>query len=321
MLNCRNSRCFHLSLITTMVLFHSLSLAQPQASHTLSTSEPAWQTAAGGNMEFEVASVKPSAPGTPFSSNVPLNALDGPLPTGNFFSANAILMPYLIFAYKISDPNQGRGIWDKLPDWAKTQFFNIEARADGAPSRDQLRLMVQALLADRFKLTLHRELKVREEYSLVLFKPPKLGPQLLPHPIDELCEKNPNASSVVSAPAKDADGSRYCGMVTWSVGDQRHLRMIDVTMAQIADYLSSASMAGGSLMPHSGVDDTGLKGRYDLDLQFLLEPDGPGSNQDAEGPTFTQALRNQLGLKFVERKGPVEILVIDHLEKPSSNGS
>ena len=88
-------------------------------------------------------------------------------------------MAYLLFAYKISDSNQGRALFDKLPAWGKApQFFNVQGRAEGAPTRDQMRLMVQAMLADRFKLAIHREMQQREEYLLVVDKPDKLGPQL-----------------------------------------------------------------------------------------------------------------------------------------------
>lgn len=280
-------------------------------------SAPTSQTAAGGKMEFEVASVKPAEPGTPFATNVALNGMDGTAPSGNLFSANAPLMAYLLFAYKISDSNQGRAIYDKLPAWAKTQFYTIRARASGTPTRDQLRLMVQGLLADRFKLAIHRETQVHEEYAFSLDQPDKLGPQLHPHPANEPCVNNPGRSPTVPAQGNEADAPRYCGVVSWNIGDQRHVRMIDVTMAEAVNYLSGAAMAGGTLTPHTGKDDTGLSGHYDLDLQFLLEPDGPGSNTNADGPTFTQALKDQVGFKLSERKGPLEILVIDHLEKPS----
>jgi bla regulator protein blaR1 len=270
-------------------------------------------------MEFEVASVKPAELGTPFTTSVPLNGLDGPGPNSTLFSASAPLMAYLLFAYKISDSNQGRAIYDKLPAWAKTQFYTIQARAGSVPTRDQLRLMVQALLADRFSLAIHRETQMREQYAFSLVQPGRLGPQLRPHPAGEPCVDNPDRPAVIAAPDKDSDVPRTCGFVSWDVAGQRHVRMIDVTMTEAVNYLSSAAMAGGTLLPHTGIDGTGLAGRYDLDLQFLSEPDGPGSNTSADGATFTRALKDQLGLKLSERKGPVEIIVIDHLEKPSAD--
>ena len=83
---------------------------------------------------------------------------------------------------------------------------------------------------------------------------------------------------MIAAPAKGADAPRTCGMVTWNVDGQRHLRMIDVTMGQIANYLSGtgAASAGGNLTPRSGVDGTGLSGRFDVDIQFMPETEWPG---------------------------------------------
>ncbi len=303
-----------ISIVRILLFCVGMRIAMGQSQ---TASVPEWQTAAGGKMEFEVASVKPAEPGTPFATNVALNGLEGTAPTSDLFSANAPLMAYLLFAYKIADSNQGRAIYDKLPAWAKMQFYTIQARANGAPTRDQLRLMVQALLADRFELAIHQETQMREEYAFTLDRPGKLGPQLYPHSTSESCVDNPSRSPMIAAPDRDTDAPRYCGVVAWNMGDQRHVRMIDVTMAEAVNYLSGAAMAGGTLTPHTGIDDTGLSGHYDLDLQFLLEPEGPGSNTNAGGPTFTQALKNQLGLKLTARKGPVQILVLDHLEKPS----
>ena len=296
-------------------------IALGQAPPMGSVAEPDWETAAGGKMEFSVASVRQSQPGTPYSSNVRLDGLDGP-PVGNLFAANAPLHAYLLFAYKISDSNQALGIYDKLPSWGKPpQFFNIQARAEALPTRDQLRLMVQALLVDRFKLSIHREIRMRNEYLIVLDKPDKLGPQLRPHPTNKPCVIAPNAVTMIDAPAEGTEVPRYCGMVRWSIDGQQHLRMIDVTPAQIVNLLSGtgAAIAGGTMTPRSGVDGTGLSGRFDLDLQFMPEDNVWGSIPNASGPTFTKALENQLGLKLTERRGPVEMLFIDHIEKPSEN--
>jgi bla regulator protein blaR1 len=282
-----------------------------QAPPAPSAGIPQWQTAAGSKMEFEVASVRPSAPGTPYGTSVSLDGLDGPV-SGSLFSANASLHSYLLFAYKISDSNQARGIFFKLPAWAKPpQFFDVEARADGVPTRDQLRLMMQALLADRFKLAIHWEMQQHEEYVLVLSNAGKPGPQLQPHASDEVCVKSPAA--IIAAPAKGTEIPRYCGIVTWRVDGQQHIRMTDVTIAQMASAVSGLS---GSLTAHSGVDSTGLTGQYDLDLQFVPEV---SEGRGVSGPTFADALKNQLGLNLAERKQPMEMLVIDHVEKPSEN--
>ena len=306
-----------LRVASGFLLAFALRTTQGQSPHPPSA-VPEWQTAAGGKLEFDVASVKPSAPGTPFASSTPLDGLDGPL-SGNLFRANAILMPYLLFAFKINDSNQAQALWAHLPDWGKTEFFSVDARAAGTPTRDQVRLMVQGLLSDRFKLAVHREMQSREQYALVFSKAGKPGSELREHPAGKLCENSPDKSTT-AAPSGDADASRYCGASMWNVNGQIHIHMTDVTAAQIASYLSGtgASRARGSFTPRTGIDGTGLNGRYDLDLQFAPDSDDP-NNPGIAGATFAEALRNQLGLQLVERKGSVELLVIDHVEKPSPN--
>lgn len=228
-------------------------------------------------------------------------------------------MAYLLFAYKITDSIQGRGIYDHLPEWARTQFFNIEARASRVPTRDQLRLMVQALLADRFKLAIHREIKTRAVAALLLVKPGLPGPYVKPHPPNEPCGNKPTSALRIEAPPNLTLAPRYCGLVTWNIGGRRHVRMIDVTPEQIANYLASASMAGGSNVPIGGADRTGLTGRFDVDLEFTPDVDGPSGNIESHGPSFKDALKQQLGFRLVDEKAPAVVMILDHLEKPSAN--
>ncbi len=283
---------------------------------------PQWQLNAGGRREFEVASVRPSPPGTPYGSTVNLaDSRDG-AQEGNFFKADAISMAYLTFAFKISDSSQALGIWSKLPDWGRTQFYHIEARAQGSPTRDQLRLMVQAVLSDRFKLVTHWELQTRREYGLVMDKPNSPGAQIRPHPADKPCREDPNRPTMISpAAAADVDAPPYCGLSTWFDEGKQHIRVIDGSMAQIANYLAGTgvSLARGSLTARSGVDHTGLIGRYDLDLQFIPESDSAGRPLDLAGPRFAEALKRQLGFRLLEAKGEAETLVIDRIEKPGPN--
>lgn len=278
-----------------------------------------WEKAAGGKMSFDVASVKPSAAGTPFRSSVPLDGSDGPS-VGGLFSAAAPLNAYLNFAFKISDSNQARSLYDKLPAWAKPpHFFEIEGRANGNPTRDQLRLMVQALLADRFKLSVHREMQPVAVYALTLERPNEKGAQLHAHPVDSPCINGAGRAMMIEAPAKDALPPYYCGITSWRIGGQLHLQMIDMTLPQIANYLASQGvLAMGGRVPHSGVDETGLTGRFDVELQFVPEPNGAGSS-DAPGPRFIEAVRQQLGLRLVEKTALVDVFVIDDIEEPTPN--
>ena len=115
---------------------------------------PDWQTAAGGKMAFEVASVRLAK--TPRLPGFPLNNGDAK-PPGGRFSASFPLWIYIEFAYKL-DVFQWGEIRAQLPKWANDDYA-IDAKADGNPTKDQMRLMMQSLLADRFKLRVHSESK------------------------------------------------------------------------------------------------------------------------------------------------------------------
>ncbi len=171
---------------------------------------PEWQKAAGGNLQFEVASVRQSGPDAPTRGKEAQMPFDGPPPEGNLFSANVPLIGYIVFAYKVVDASQWRPLMAQLPEWAQTTQFDIEARAERTPTRDQLRLMMQSLLEDRFKLAIHTEVKQGPVYALVLDNAGKPGPQLQPHPGSAVCVAMPD-----SHPA-DAGGVAkrplFCGL-------------------------------------------------------------------------------------------------------------
>ena len=140
--------------------------------------EPDWQKAAGGTMAFDVASVKlAKVPGL----NAWLRFLYGgdAKPPGGRFSATASLSLYIFFAYKLA-PFEAMDMFVHLPKWAYDNFA-IDAKAEGNPTKDQMRLMMQSLLADRFMLRAHFETKEVPVLALTLVNPSKLGPKLLPH--------------------------------------------------------------------------------------------------------------------------------------------
>src|ERR1700730_5923306 len=176
--------------------------AQSTSSHAEEArpQTPQWQIDAGGKMEFDVASVKqdttPPSPQT-VNSNVPLGPQDMYSPTGGLLSAtNVPLLQYMVFAYKLT-PNQVQSVLSSLPKWATTNRYDIQARVAGNPAKDQFRLMMQALLADRFKLAIHYEIKQQPIFALVLDKPGKLGPKIQPHPADSPCSTAPPAPGAV----------------------------------------------------------------------------------------------------------------------------
>src|SRR4051812_49311153 len=140
---------------------------------------PQWQIDAGGKRAFDVASVRATqSPGRP-TSNVPLLG-DVYAPTGGLFSTTSTpLMNYLRFAFKdVKLAYQSTADLSAAPDWVRTQFYDIQARAQGNPTKDQMRLMMQSLLADRFRLSVHYEKRRLPVSALVLSKEGKTGPQL-----------------------------------------------------------------------------------------------------------------------------------------------
>jgi bla regulator protein BlaR1 len=287
-----------------------------------SPSIPQWQRAAGGTMSFEVASIRQSKLGAEVSNNGELDFSAAYPPTGGLLTTTSDLLGYIIFAYKIVDTSQIPSLTNQLPQWAKTEEFDIQARAENHnPTKDQMRLMMQSLLADRFKLAIHTETRQLPIYALVLDKPGMPGPQLQPHPDDVPCAgaNKPAPAGIVSEPPS------FCGAVqAWAVNNQRHVRMVDATMGQIAAFFAAMGGGQGGMDQRPVLDQTGLPGRFDFNIEFLPESKGPRSpNTDdipeAPGPTFTEALKNQLGLKLVKQTAPVDTFVIEHVERPSEN--
>lgn len=262
---------------------------------------------------FDVASVKPSKSGDSPTSNFPLGAGDVYVRNGGYFNATAQpLAVYLNFAYKVMG-NQAQYIIPQLPDWATTDRYDIQARAQADPGKDGMRLMMRALLAERFHLKTHYEDRELPVFALVLRKPGKLGPQLVPHEGQEPCpteQPAPNASWVV-------DGKlAFCnGIFPMQPSVPRRYKFAgrNLTLGFIMDTFSAGVNLGRPI-----VDRTGLTGTFDFSLEWA--PDRPTAEPELDaGPTFEQALRDQFGMQLQPQKGPVKILVIDHVERPSAN--
>jgi uncharacterized protein (TIGR03435 family) len=278
-------------------------------------------------MEFDVASVKldTAAPSPQtVNSNVPLGPQDMYSPTGGLLSAtNFPLFQYMIFAYKLT-PNQTQSVMSQLPKWANTDRYDIQARASGNPTKDQFRLMMQALLADRFKLAIHYETRQLPVYALVLDKPGKLGPHMQQHPEDSPCSTVAPAVGSAPGPLPTVDGGfpETCGaMVGWPVSGHIRGGARNMAVAMIATSFSVPQLTG---VDRPILDKTGLSGKYDFVIEFTPQLNGPlppGATfqPDPNGSTFLEALKEQLGLKLESQTGPVEVIIVDHVEHPSEN--
>jgi uncharacterized protein (TIGR03435 family) len=291
---------------------------------------PDWQTAAGGKMQFDITSVKQDT-ATPspqtVHTNIPLGPYDMYSQTGGLFSATDYpLVNYILFAYKLTF-NQLESVQAQLPKWAATGRYDIQARASGNPTKDQFRLMMQALLADRFKFAMHYETKQVPVEALVLDKPGKMGPQFRQH-VDE-----PPCSTVApggatsrpdAAPTVEGGYPETCGSIPGLQPSNAGRIRIGGRNVPIAMMANEFSIPDFSNADRPIIDRTGLSGKFDFVLEFSPQLNGPlppGATfqPDPNGPSFLQALKEQLGLKLESQTGPVEVVVIDHIEQPSEN--
>jgi bla regulator protein BlaR1 len=250
-------------------------------------------------LTFEVASIKPANPDAPGSS---INFRPG----GGLNMTNVPLRAMITFAYDVRDFQISGG-----PGWVGTERFDVMARPDRAAAdgledlakmtddqrktvRDQIAERLRALLADRFQLVVHKEVKEQPIYALILAKN---GLKL-----QENKEPGPRQGMSMNR-------GRLQGMAA--------------PMEMLGQVLSNT-------MGRPVLDKTGLTGKYDFVLEWTPEPGadaraqgfGDGITAPAPapgGPTIFTALQEQLGLRLDAQKGPVQIIVIDRVEKPSKN--
>jgi uncharacterized protein (TIGR03435 family) len=224
--------------------------------------------------EFEVATIKPAPPQAGQRTHTRISTDTG---TGKLTYANVNLKEAIGQAYKVQQ-NQISG-----PDWLETDRFDIVAKFPPQSEAEKVPLMLQALLSDRFKLTLHRETKELPVYALTVARN---GPKF---------KKSETAS----------------GITTNSSRTQWHV-VAKVSMERFAEFLTSEA---GRLV----LDKTGLPGSYVMTLDWA--PDGaPTGTDDVALPSLFTALQEQLGLKLAFTKAPVETLVIDHVDRtPAEN--
>jgi bla regulator protein blaR1 len=301
-------------------------LVSAQSSPNLVPSQmPAWQTAAGGHMEFEVASIRLGGPCNTRCTNIGMSIDDAPIPLGGDLKADFSLPTYIEFAYKILlTQQQKEAMVAHLPKWVSTQPFVIEAKAEGNPTKDQMRLMMQSLLADRFKLIVHFETQEQPALALVFVKEGKTGPRLRPHAEGLACDAKWIAPADRTASSVAPGGFMpTCGDTAVIFG-QNHTFILgarNVTLHFIAANLGTIPAVAE--FGRTVVDETGLAGTYDFSLNWLPDrsgsASGPAEPIDTQGPTFDEALKDQLGLKLKPARAVVQTLVIDHVEQPSPN--
>jgi uncharacterized protein (TIGR03435 family) len=279
-----------------------------------------WQAAAGGKMEFEVASVRPSVGEAFTPPPFPLDGGDAFTSTGGRFAAAFPLAAFINFAYKISPTaDQRQAMLAHLPKWVATDRFLIQAKAPPKTTKDQFRLMMQALLADRFKLVIHFESREAPVYALSLIKAGKLGPNLRPHSEGPACP----ATGDLDSPLADANAfPPVCEMYMFvRTPDHAHIRWgsRNVTMESLAKMLPHTPFSGAGAISRPVVDETGLNGTFDFKIEYEPEAASRVGQPNPDGTTVLNALREQLGLKLTAAKGQTQTVAIDHVEKLSEN--
>jgi uncharacterized protein (TIGR03435 family) len=244
---------------------------------------------------------------------------------GRFSATNLSLLDYLRFAYKLTD-SQTQLMQENAPKWIASEKFDIEARSDNHdPTKDQMRLMMQSLLADRFNLKVHIETRQLPVLAMVLAKPGKLGSQLRRHPPNgPPCSNLRQPSRGIGAQSVPARAGTVEGGYPAICGG-----LVDAGEADVPSHIRIgardiplrllASNLGGFDRPL--LDRTGLEGNFDFFFEWGADPaigdnsiPGPG----APGTTLEEALRDQLGLKLVRENGPVDVLVVDRVDHLSS---
>jgi uncharacterized protein (TIGR03435 family) len=311
------------AFVAAEFLVGALGIAQTTPG-AVALQPPAWQVAAGGHMEFEVASIRLGEAGKFLPPNMALDSEDNAIPPGGRFFADFPLAVYIQFAYKIMPTREQRAaMLAHLPSWVATQSFVVEAKAPMAnPTKDQIRLMVQSLLADRFKLAVHFESKETPVLALVLAKPGVTGPRLRPHEQGLACDAKWTAPPDRTAPSVPPGGLLpICNQVAAMEGPDHTVLLSarNLTLEHIATYLPTVYNLGRPV-----ADQTGLAGTYDFSLQWQPDQNGPlqfmsDTTDDLGGTPFFDALREQLGLKLKPTKAAIQTLVIDHVEQPSPN--
>ena len=264
-------------------------------------------------LQFDVASVNPSPRGEPGKPmRVGCNGGPGPKDPGLFTCQNLSVSNLVTLAYSM-DFYRVAGLE------GATQMMNISASVPEGTTKDQFSVMMQNLLADRFHLVAHHESREMAKYELVVAKNgPKFKKAAEAPPV------NPDTSPK-PPPGPSPLTTDQAGFPVLTPGrpdmamTRGRARMFQprMTMQRLAGQVSSQ-------MGKPVTDATGLEGEYEIGLYWASDTRlsaNPDANDPAEtGPTLPQALQKQLGLRLEQKKGPVDFLVVDHIDKlPSDN--
>jgi uncharacterized protein (TIGR03435 family) len=285
--------------IAVLAVLLGIQSAQGQILHTT-----------GPLPSFEVYTVKPwkrtptpsPSPGDQSAAQKPVKVVPAGVPLEFTDRVQMILPPALLVASAFNLPPGAESRIMKAPDWlnqdveqyqitAKIGADEFEAMKKMTPQlrKERIALMEQALLVDRFKLKVNFELREMTVYALT---PAKEGLKL--------------------APAKSNETSNLSLI---DRGQKNEMTAIAVSLDEFARSPFIAGATGGRPV----LNQTGLQGAYDFKLIWASDRLTPEASGGQDAPAFFTAVQEQLGLRLVPSKAPVEVIVIDHIEKPTEN--
>ena len=245
---------------------------------------------------FEAASVKPASPDNPPGQGL------SRAPGGRFTAVNVPLRFLILYAYQMQ-AHQLIG----APDWTANERFDIVAKMEGDPPSivtagpDPMRLATQTLLADRFGLRARRETRVLDIYALTMARSGgEPGRALKPSP-EDCAVMAARARGAAPAPGPDGTPPFICGQ---QFGRGR-IRFGGYPLSLFANGLSQT-------VGRAVVERTGLTGNWTFELTYAPEP-----SPDSDAPSLFTAIQEELGLRLEPTTGPVEVLVVESVQRPT----
>ncbi len=271
-----------------------------------------WEVKAGGPMSFEVAAIH--ADSSEKSATTPIFLIsksDSDLPAGGRFHADTYLPVYITFAYKLRLTNALRQeLVAQLPEWASSQSFLIDARGPEYSTKDQVRLMMRSLLAERFHFAMHFEGRTIPAFDLILDRPGVTGPRLHRHIGGDSCFDDNEQPRRPGADSSNANCRHF--WITGTDHVQQRMEARDLDLEALAD---SIPIFGNFDKPV--IDRTGLPGTYDFTVEWAPETDR--SLPQMEETAFLDELKRQLGLRLKPSMAQVRVPIVDHVERPTAN--
>lgn len=281
-------------------------------------------SAAAQKPSFEVASVKPmnSRPTRQDDIKLGCRGTDSRSPgitlgMGRCVAQFEPLRLVIALAYDIPPSHlyPYEGVMISGPDWINSTMYSVEAKAEGSATMAELKLMLQTLLTERFKLKLHRETRELPVYALVRGKNPL---KFTPAPNDRDC-----AGQVRRDHQFELGATSLSEQCHGFVPENGQLTGRSVDMSDFAEMLG---IWAGRVV----IDKSGITGLFDIKMPRMTSADAPPAASPREGPTGGEVkiaepvptvfnALEQIGLKLEAAKGPVEVLVIDNIEKPTEN--